>query len=206
MVPIIVTWTQYTARVRGRVLKLVPCENCKTEYVYVLEREGVGAGTSVYGLADEAAQEGAASGAEEVLGDYLTNDFDPVPCPACGHYQRFMFPKLDETKSPWAPALRVGTLGVGMVSLVASLYWGINLLLGGGDRALMSLGVWAPIMAVAGGVGFWLWASERRRVRRFDPNALEDVQSRIAKGRARAVTRAAFDARQVSPPKPPTDQ
>lgn len=86
MIPIVVFWTNYTATVRGRVLKLVPCESCKAEYVYVLEREGVGAGTSVYGLYAETAQDNAESGAQEVLDQYLANDFDPIPCPMCGHY------------------------------------------------------------------------------------------------------------------------
>src|SRR5438477_366098 len=53
MIPIPVVWTHYTATVRGRVLKLVPCENCSTEYVYALEREGEGAGTSLYLLNEE---------------------------------------------------------------------------------------------------------------------------------------------------------
>ena len=48
MIPIVVFWTKYTAILHGRVVKLVPCENCSTEYVYVLERESAGVGTSVY--------------------------------------------------------------------------------------------------------------------------------------------------------------
>src|SRR5262245_34352091 len=126
MVPIVVFWTNYTATVRGRVLKLVPCENCGTEYVYVLEREGVGAGTSVYGLHDDTAQQNAESGAQEALGQYLTNDFDPVPCPACGHYQAFMFPKLIETRSPWPVAAALAALVVGLPAFVCVMYWGIN--------------------------------------------------------------------------------
>src|SRR5437879_1698950 len=56
MIPVVVFWTKYTATLNGRVLKLVPCENCSTEYVYVLERDGTGVGTSVYALNDEGAR------------------------------------------------------------------------------------------------------------------------------------------------------
>lgn len=47
MIPVVVFRTKHTATVGGRVLKLVPCENYSTEYVYVLEREGLGVGISV---------------------------------------------------------------------------------------------------------------------------------------------------------------
>ncbi len=47
MIPVVVFRTKHTAKVGGRDLKLVPCENCSTEHVYVLEREGSGVGTSV---------------------------------------------------------------------------------------------------------------------------------------------------------------
>jgi hypothetical protein len=190
----VVVWTNYTASVRGRVLKLVPCENCRTEYVYVLEREGVGAGTSVYGLYDETAHDNAQSGAQEALEQYLANDFDPVPCPACGHYQPFMFPKLIEMRSLWAAAAAVATLVVAVVSLVSVLYWCINYLARPSDHALWRLGAAASTLAVAGLVGFLLRAVERNRVRHFDPNEEENLASRIAKGRSRAVPRAEFEA------------
>src|SRR5262249_57077709 len=103
MIPVVVFWTKYTATLHGQTLKLVPCENCSTEYVYVLEREGSGYGTSLYMLNDEGALGHAKSAAEDTLQSYLENDFDPVPCPTCGHYQRYMFPKMLETKSLWAP-------------------------------------------------------------------------------------------------------
>ena len=51
MIPIF--WTQYTATMQGRVLKVVPCENCSTEYVYIMEREASGFGTSMYMLNNE---------------------------------------------------------------------------------------------------------------------------------------------------------
>lgn len=194
MIPILVVWTEYTAILNGRVLKLVPCENCATEYVYVLEREGTGVGTSVYMLNDEGAADHAVSAAEDTLRQYLDNDFDPVPCPVCGHYQKSMFPKL-VTRSVWGGVATVVALLVGCLSAVSALYWGINYLQRPDDRALWRLAAACSVLAVAGLVGVGLSALERARVRRFDPNT-EDQQARIAKGRSRAVPRAEFEATQ----------
>ena len=65
----------------GRVHKLVPCENCSTEYVYVMERESVGYGISFYWLNEAGAEGKANSTAAESLKTALENDFDPIPCP-----------------------------------------------------------------------------------------------------------------------------
>jgi hypothetical protein len=199
VVPIVVFWTNYTATVNGRVLKLVPCEDCGTVYVYVLEREGTGAGTSVYLLNDEGAQRNAVSSAGEALRDYLANDFDPVPCPACGHYQRFMFPKLIETRSAWAPVAAVAVLAAGGLAAVTALYTTIGYLDRPNDRDLWRLAVAWPVLAVVAGVGYWLSAVQRARVRNFDPNG-EDRDARIEKGRARALTRAEFETMQQQKP------
>src|SRR5579883_3494626 len=64
MIPIPpIVWTSYTATLRGRVLRLVLCEDCGTECVYVLEREGMGCGTSFYSLNEEGAEQQAKTGA-----------------------------------------------------------------------------------------------------------------------------------------------
>ncbi len=65
MIPVVVFWTKYTATLNGQFLKLVPCENCATEYVYVLEREGTGVGTSVYALNDDGARDHAVLTSDE---------------------------------------------------------------------------------------------------------------------------------------------
>lgn len=87
----------------------------------MLEREGTGTGTSVYFLNDVGASNHSASAAEETLDEYLANDFDPIPCPVCGHYQRFMFPKLYETKSPWSLAATLVLLGTGGFAAIRAL-------------------------------------------------------------------------------------
>ena len=193
MIPVVVFWTKYTATVGGRVLKLVPCENCSTEYVYVLEREGAGVGTSVYALNNEGARDNAASAAEESLREYLANDFDPVPCPACGHYQRYMFPKLLEERSTWGPVTRLATLAVGVLAAVTGVYWTFAYLGRPSNFALWRMAAAWSAMAAAGLLAAGLSVSRRAWECRFDPN-VEDQQVRIEKGRRRAVTRAEFEA------------
>jgi hypothetical protein len=192
MIPIV--WTNYTATIPGRVLKLVPCENCSTEYVYVLEREGEGAGTTVYGLNHEGALGHAVAAAEDTLQQYLANDFDPVPCPACGHYQRYMFPKLYEPAS-WLTAARLVVLAAGSLSVVGALYWTLMYLQRASGHALGRMGAAWALLAVLGLLAVGLGVVERSRARRFDPNT-EDQQTRIEKGRSRALTRAEFEAQQ----------
>ena len=195
MIPVVVFWTKYTATLNGRVLKLVPCENCSTEYVYVLEREGTGVGTSVYVLSDEGARDHAASAAEESLREYLANDFDPVPCPVCGYYQRYMFPKLFETKTLWGAAAMLVVLALGCLDAVGALCWSVAYLQQPNDPALGRMVMAWSLLAVLCLLGVGLAAIERSKIRRFDPNS-EDQAARIARGRRRAVTRAEFEAAQ----------
>lgn len=192
MIPIPVVWTNYTATASGRVLKLVPCEHCSTEYVYVLEREGEGAGTSLYLLNEDGARDHAVSAAEDTLRQYLENDFDPVPCPVCGHYQRHMFPKLYQP-ARWVQAAQLAVLVAASVCAVVAAYWTFNFLQHSGDHALGQMAAAWGVFAALGLIGVGLGAFERTRARRFDPNA-ENPHARIEEGRRRALTRAEFEA------------
>jgi hypothetical protein len=192
MIPIPIVWTKYTATARGRAVKRVPCENCSTEYVYLLEREGEGTGTSVY-LLNAGAGDHAASAAKDTLQQYLENDFDPIPCPVCGHYQRYMFPKLYDGGPTWVPITRLIAVAVVCLSAVGAVYWGITYLREPSEYALVRLAVSSALLAVFGLFAFGLGAVERSQAQRFNPNT-EDQQSRIEKGRSRAVTRAEFEA------------
>jgi hypothetical protein len=195
MIPVVVFWTEYTATVGGRVLKFVRCENCPTEYVYVLEREGEGFGTSVYLLNEDGAERNALSAAEDTLRQALENDFDPVPCPRCGHYQKFMFPKLLEDESPWRAAAHVAVLVIGALAAVIGSYWTWAYVVRPTDGALWRMiAAWA-VVAAAAVAGAALAAARRARERQFDPND-GDRDTRIAEGRRRAITRAEFDAGQ----------
>jgi hypothetical protein len=170
MIPVVVFWTQYTATVGGRVLKFVPCEGCGTEYVYTLHRDAVGVGTDVY-LMNPGAEGHALSAAEDSLRQALENDFDPVPCPACGHYQPYMFPKLLTDRSPWAALAAVAALGTGILGALVAAYWTVAYLGQPTDAALWRMvGAWS-VVVVSGLVGAIVASARRAREQRFDPNA-----------------------------------
>lgn len=194
MVPIPIVWTQYTATVKGQVLKLVPCENCATEYVYVLKREGEGIGTSMYYLNESGAATHAVASAEDALQQYLANDFDAVPCPTCGHYQRSMFPKLYDGGPIWVVLAKLVAVVAACLNAVGVAYWGLAYVQRPGDDSLVGLAGTSGALAVCGALAGWLNKVERAHADRFDPNT-EDQQIRIEKGRGRAVTRAEFEAR-----------
>jgi hypothetical protein len=195
MIPIFVYFAEHSVTIEGRVFKVVPCEHCGTEYVYALERQATGCGTTFYRLDERGAREHAKAGAEDALRSYLENDFDPVPCPVCGHYQRYMFPKLYGGSPAWVSLARIVALLFGCLAAVGVMHWAVAYLQRPNDRALTRSGMALGILAALGAVVFALGAYERAHARRFDPNA-EDQHARIAKGRSRAVTRAEFEAQQ----------
>lgn len=195
MVPIPVFWTEHTATRKGRAVKVVPCENCSTEYVYILEREASGVGTSVYALNDEGAASHAQSAAGDTLKEVLKNDFDPVPCPVCGHYQRYMFPKLRETKGMGVVVLTIALLMVGAIAALGTVKCTLDYLQERGEADFRNMITAGSVLLVVCLVGLGLSILNNRQIRRFDPN-VSDQQARIAIGRSRAITRAEFEKMQ----------
>jgi hypothetical protein len=193
MIPIPVFWTKYTVKMRGTSLKTVLCENCSTEYVYVIQREGTGVGTSVYLLNEDGAAAHAGSAAHETLQAVLENDFDPVPCPVCGHYQRDMFPKLLEAQGiTWVDPVLLLVVVISCLNTVIALYCSVSYLLSPNPYDLRKMfTAWSFLLALCL-VAFGLWLVKQRKIRRFDPNR-EDQQARIATGRSRAITKAEFE-------------
>jgi hypothetical protein len=195
MIPIPVFWTKYTATMQGQALKVVLCENCSTEYVYILEREASGVGTSVYMLNKEGAAGHAQSAAGDTLKEVLDNDFDAVPCPACGHYQRYMFPKLRETKGMGVVVLTIALLMIGAIAAVGALKCSLDYLQHPREADFRSMITAWSVLLVVCFIGLGLSILNKRKIRRFDPN-VADQQARIAIGRSRAVTRAEFEKMQ----------
>jgi hypothetical protein len=83
---------KYLATVRGTALKLVTCEQCKTEYVYRLERSA---------SHESQHEERALSVAQQELSKALTEAVDPVPCPSCGWYQADMVVEARRLHRAW---------------------------------------------------------------------------------------------------------
>jgi hypothetical protein len=192
MIPIYVHTTTYTVKSRGRVLKFVRCESCATEFVYALEREASGAGTTYYGMDHEGAAGEAEASSQETLTAVLEHDYDPVPCPACGHYQRYMFPKLMAMKGMGGAGIRLVVLLAACLDGIGALYWTILYVERPNDYAFTRmLALWS-VLAVLASVGMSLSLLTRYRIRRFNPN-VGDKQARIALGRSRAVTREEYE-------------
>ncbi len=198
-IPIIV-WTTYTAYSQGRVWKRTLCENCSTDYIYALEREAIGKATetsfsptSLFSDSPET-RDNAETAANDTLLQYLENDFDPVPCPACGHYQGFMFAKLYE-EGFWLPVLRVATMALSSLAGCGVLYWAYRLAQQANKQVAINISIAAGVSIVFGLFSALLGAREMRRAQAFNPN-LESQELRVAKGRARAVTLAEFETAQ----------
>jgi hypothetical protein len=192
IIPIPVFWTKYTTTMQGQTLKVVPCENCSTEYLYVMERESVGVGTSVYRLNEAGAAGHSQASAAETLNDILKNEFDPVPCPACGHYQRYMFPKLLETRGTWFRPVMFLIIAIGCIAAAIALRDSIGYLQARNDQSFQKIVVDGLAILLLCVIGVGLSILNRYKNRRFNPN-MEERDQRIALGRSRAVTRAEFD-------------
>ena len=57
----------FQERVRGSIMKPATCEECGTEYVYRVDREGKGQGSSIYFLDNDGAQVRAYEAAQRSL-------------------------------------------------------------------------------------------------------------------------------------------
>jgi hypothetical protein len=185
-------WTKYTATLQDSVLKEVRCEGCSTEYVYLMTREGIGSGVSMYLLNEQGASDNATSGARESLASALENDFDPVPCPVCGHYQRYMFPKLMDGKWAGLQAILLLVIMAGCLTTALTLYSSVAYLLSPNDDGFRKMVTAWSVLLVFTAVGIGLSLVRRRRIRHFDLNS-EDQQARLAIAQSRAVTRAEFE-------------
>src|SRR5437867_349294 len=94
LIPIGAPGRKYTATVTGQQTKLVACEKCGGEYVYVLKREGKGTGRSPMYLDNAGAAQRASKEAGDDLQRQLKEEDDPVPCPDCGWFQKTMVSDL----------------------------------------------------------------------------------------------------------------
>ena len=199
------TWTHYTATAQGDRQKFVRCEHCSVEFVYVMQREATGAfnqadmfaGESMITNNDSAVAQ-AKSAAVETLASVLDNDFDTVPCPACGCYQRYMFPKLLGNTGLWVRLLLLAVIVIGCLAAVIALYRTTIYLLHPTDDGFGQLVTAWFVLLPLGLAGAGLSIVSKVQIRRFNPN-VGDAHARIAIGRQRAVTREELDKAQAPP-------
>jgi hypothetical protein len=92
---------RYTATLQGQAAKLVCCEQCQFEYVYLIARKASGEGTSWLFVDNQGAQQRAQDAAAERLTAKLERARDVVPCPACGWLQKDMVERARRQRYGW---------------------------------------------------------------------------------------------------------
>jgi len=109
---LIPTGMHYFATAEGTFWKIVTCEQCRTTYAYRMKVSATGVGSSPLFLDNEGARARASLGAEATLLRKAERLEVPIPCPACGWYQRSMV-RLLRRKVHWGHT-------TGVVALVLS--------------------------------------------------------------------------------------
>lgn len=85
----------------GRTPKFVRCEDCGNDYVYMLERSVTAQGSTLLG--DEASLRAQLEGeARNKLERVLAMECDPIPCPICGHIQKYMYREARRQRWLWS--------------------------------------------------------------------------------------------------------
>ncbi len=178
----------YTASVSGAVYKFVPCQHCKAEYVYLMERTGTGGGTSFLFLDNQGASNRASSQAEQELVRKLSQGIDMVPCPSCFHYQTDMVLKARKKYHRWMIHLGVFSLcGI----LPAGFFWLIfSQVLKEYDDANMCIIL--GLMAFLLGLG--LLVTRTVLLKNYNPNDPKKIDARQKVASQRAMLKTEFEA------------
>jgi len=177
----------YSTKLSGQRVVKIHCEECSTDFVFVMEREAKGIGTSIYGFDNDGAQQRAVEAAQRELTGKLWTELDVVPCPECGHVQSRMIPTA--LRRRWRPLRALGILA----TIAAAILGGMNY--------LTTIGVDEPV--ILAWPEFWLlaWVGPAMLAfrafanQRYDPNA--DRVANRGRGRRLAVSKAEWDRRQA---------
>lgn len=156
----------YEATVRGSAVRAVRCENCQTEFVYVVSRQGLGYGVSLLYLDNAGAQDRARTQANAELRWELARGQEPVPCPGCGWYQRSMIPLLRRAHRHGMTIAGAFFLYLAALLLVLSVAaW-----FGGNPGKWESARSFAEVCGWVTSIGFGLILTRKVLARRLRPN------------------------------------
>jgi hypothetical protein len=192
-------FAQYSATSVGQVFKVVTCEHCSGQYVYLLKRKADGFATGFHFLDFTGAGDVAVREAEAELRRTLERDRESVPCPSCGWYQADMVARLRKDHY-------CGMFLVGVLSLYGAVLMGVIGLVSRWSRAaelVKSSGSFIECAASLAAVGWSLILIRKLLATRVRPNNI-DAEERKDLGRRLAVTKAAFD-RLTAPASTTTD-
>jgi len=176
----------------GETIKEVKCEACGFEYVYQLQRSAGGRATGFL-VGD---YEAAADRARENLREILENACDPIPCPACGWYQRPMVRRVRQLR-------HCGMVHASILLLFfACLFFAAGSITSCAARQGEFSYAGAVLLGLAGMsflIGLCLPVIRFVLCRLHDPNS-GDVESRMRLGQARALNKKAYVSGIATPP------
>jgi hypothetical protein len=183
----------YTTKLSGVVPKLVRCEECALEYVYLLKATASGEGTNLFFLDDAGARRRSAAQAEDRLVRELAEGVEAIPCPACGTIQQHMLPRARQQYRRGMGALGWITLAFGgLLCLPLALFVVIDFAATDASKGLTTpTKVLLTIVGLMVTGGLALILQRRRLATRFDPNQ-EPVEVRKQKGQQLAVSKEEF--------------
>lgn len=177
------------ATVRCRDFKIVNCENCRLEYVYLLCREAEAAANTMEVWDPDETTQLATDRANSELQQTMTKAQDAVPCPACGWYQQSMVPLIRAAHLAWmrfVGALLLYVAGILTALLIVQVV---------GARIQNEVPTYASLLQAAicfGCVGFGLIFVRRYLANGVDPNE-SDPDARIKLGMRLAKSKKEFD-------------
>jgi hypothetical protein len=172
----------YQVTVTGRAPKLVTCEKCGHEYVYLLEASAAGHASSNVLFDPGGAHERAHEAAYGDLHHTLEYDCEAVPCASCGHVQEHMRPKARRRHRRWLKTLALLAFAFGGIltapAMIVSMY---------GRPSTVGNLLWVAVgclFACSAAMAFF----RLYLLRDFDPNA-QPVELRKQLGQALAVSK-----------------
>lgn len=181
----------YTTTMSGRVPKLVQCEKCSVEYVYLLERSVSAEGTSLLFLDNAGASQRASARAEAALHQSLAEGCEPVPCPECGTVQQHMFSRARQLRHRWMLWAGIIALSAGAIlAIPATIYSLIDSIDGPGRVTVATITI-VSVVSVLIVSGIALLVSRVFLNRSYDPNS-EPVETRKSRGQSLAARKQDF--------------
>jgi hypothetical protein len=179
----------YKTTLRGHCPKLVTCDKCKLEYVYLLEETAAGEGTSLMFADNEGARQRSAAAAEAVLREKLHYGVAPVPCPSCGTIQDHMIPRARQLYRRWMRTVGlIGLAPAAVLSIPAVVYTLIDSAWAG--LSGLTIGMWSVVGSILA-ISLGLVITRAIIASRYNPNDLP-LETRIQQAKWLAVSKEVF--------------
>ncbi len=179
----------YTTTLQGTVPKLVRCESCAFEYVYLLEANVAGESTSFLFLDNEGARQRLATDADAALRQNRDHGIEVVPCPNCGLVQTHMLARACGQHRLWMRTAGLITLAAAGILVALAIIYTLIDAMGAGFTAL-TVAIWAVLFLVFN-AGLGLIFLRSYMANQYDPNGAP-AEIRIRLGQELAVSKEEY--------------